>query len=101
MINSTATVVDASKCKMYMKNYGEFYNNQIESAGTIILSRTQNVSEEKLAKVLAMIKEKNDEDQHFLYSMLNIFVIADTLEELKRDVVADAVGYAGHLTQGA
>ncbi|MBU5478682.1 GTP-binding protein [Eubacterium sp. MSJ-13] len=60
-INSTAAVVDASKCKMYMKNYGEFYNNQIESAGTIILSRTQNVSEEKLAKVLAMIKEKNDE----------------------------------------
>ena len=60
-INSTATVVDASKCKMYMKNYGEFYNNQIESAGTIILSRTQNVSEEKLAKVLTMIKEKNDE----------------------------------------
>ena len=60
-INSTATVVDASKCKMYMKNYGEFYNNQIESAGTIILSRTQNVSEEKLAKVLTMVKEKNDE----------------------------------------
>ena len=60
-INSTAAVVDASKCKMYMKNYGEFYNNQIESAGTIILSRTQNISEEKLAKVLAMIKEKNDE----------------------------------------
>ena len=60
-INIKATVVDASKCKMYMKNYGEFYNNQIESAGTIILSRTQNVSEEKLAKVLTMIKEKNDE----------------------------------------
>ena len=46
---------------MYMKNYGEFYNNQIESAGTIILSRTQNISEEKLAKVLTMIKERNDE----------------------------------------
>ena len=44
-----------------MKNYGEFYNNQIESAGTIILSRTQNISEEKLAKVLTMIKERNDE----------------------------------------
>ena len=58
-INSTAA--DASKCKMYMKNYGEFYNNQIESAGTIILSRTQNISEEKLAKVLTMIKERNDE----------------------------------------
>ena len=60
-INSTATVVDASKCKMYMKNYGEFYNNQIEYAGTVILSRTQNVSEEKLATCLKMIREKNDE----------------------------------------
>ena len=43
-INSTAVVVDAQKCKMYMKNYGEFYNNQIEYAGTVILSRTQKVS---------------------------------------------------------
>lgn len=61
VINSTATVVDASKCKMYMKNYGEFYNNQIEYAGTVILSRTQNVSEDKLDKCLKMIREKNDE----------------------------------------
>lgn len=60
-INSTAVVVDASKCKMYMKNYGEFYNNQIEYAGTIILSRTQNISEEKLDKCLSLIREKNDE----------------------------------------
>ncbi len=60
-INSTATVVDASKCKMYMKNYGEFYNNQIEYAGTVILSRTQNVSAEKLDTCLKMIHEKNDE----------------------------------------
>ncbi len=60
-INSTATVVDASKCKMYMKNYGEFYNNQIEYAGTVILSRTQNVSSDKLDKCLKMIREKNDE----------------------------------------
>ena len=60
VINSTATVVDASKCKMYMKNYGEFYNNQIEYAGTVILSRTQNISEEKLETVLKMIREKND-----------------------------------------
>lgn len=60
-INSTATVVDASKCKMYMKNYGEFYNNQIEYAGTVILSRTQNISAEKLDTCLNMIREKNDE----------------------------------------
>ena len=61
VINSTATVVDATKCKMYMKNYGEFYNNQIEYAGTVILSRTQNISDEKLEKCLQMIREKNDE----------------------------------------
>lgn len=60
-INSTSTVVDASKCKMYMKNYGEFYNNQIEYAGTVILSRTQNISAEKLDTCLSMIREKNDE----------------------------------------
>ena len=60
-IKSTATVVDASKCKMYMKNYGEFYNNQIEYAGTVILSRTQNVSADKLDACLKMIREKNEE----------------------------------------
>ena len=60
-INSTATVVDASKCKMYMKNYGEFYNNQIEYSGTVILSRTQNVSADKLDACLKMIREKNEE----------------------------------------
>ncbi len=61
VINSTAVVVDAQKCKMYMKNYGEFYNNQVEHAGTIILSRTQKVSEEKLETCLKLIREKNTE----------------------------------------
>lgn len=60
-INSTAVVVDASKCKMYMKNYGEFYNNQVEYAGTIVLSRTQKISEEKLNICLKLIREKNSE----------------------------------------
>ena len=61
VINSTAVVVDAQKCKMYMKNYGEFYNNQIEYAGTVILSRTQKVSDEKLDTCVKMIREKNQE----------------------------------------
>ena len=61
VINSTTTVVDVQKCKMYMKNYGEFYNNQVEYAGTIILSRTQNVSEQKLDACLKLIREKNRE----------------------------------------
>lgn len=60
-VNSLVTVADVSKVKMYMKNFGEFYNNQIESAGTIILSRTQKVSQEKLDVALALIREKNPE----------------------------------------
>ena len=60
-INSTATVVDAKKCKMYMKNYGEFFNNQIEHAGTVILSRTQDVTQDKLDTALGMIRELNTE----------------------------------------
>ena len=59
VLNSFITVADASKVKSYMKNFGEFYNNQIEFASTIILSRTQNVSDEKLAKALELIKEHN------------------------------------------
>ena len=58
-VNSLVTVADAMKVKMYMKNFGEFYNNQVESAGTIILSRTQKVSEEKLNGAVALIREKN------------------------------------------
>ena len=56
---SSVAVVDASKCKIYMKNFGEFFIDQIEHAGTIILSRTQNMDEEKLEKVVAMIREHN------------------------------------------
>lgn len=59
-MNGYVTVADATKCKMYMKNFGEFYNNQIESAKTIVLSRTGNISEEKLDTALALIREKND-----------------------------------------
>ena len=58
-LNSASTVADASKCKVYMKNFGEFFNNQIEHAGTIILSRTQNISEEKLNKAIELIRKLN------------------------------------------
>jgi len=60
-LNSFSAVVDASKAKIYMKNFGEFFNNQVESAKTIILSRTQNVKEEKLEQVVDMLKEHNTE----------------------------------------
>lgn len=58
-LNSFVTVADASKVKVYMKNFGEFYNNQIESAGTIILSRTQKLTQEKLEAAAALLREKN------------------------------------------
>ncbi|MCI2056310.1 MAG: GTP-binding protein [Oscillibacter sp.] len=58
-LNSFVTVADATKVKVYMKNFGEFYNNQVESAGTIILSRTQKLTPEKLEAAVAMLREKN------------------------------------------
>lgn len=58
-LNGFVTVADATKCKMYIKNFGEFYLNQIEYASTIVLSRTQNLSQEKLDAALALIREHN------------------------------------------
>ena len=59
VLNGSVTVVDAQKCKMYMKNFGEFFNNQIESAGTIVLSRTDVADADKVAKAVELIREKN------------------------------------------
>ena len=59
-LNAAVAVVDANKCRMYMKNFGEFFINQIEHAGTIILSRTGSISQDKLEKCVAMLKEHND-----------------------------------------
>ena len=59
-LDSYTTVADVSKVKIYMKNFGEFFNNQIESANTIILSRTQTTTQDKIEKAVAMIREKND-----------------------------------------
>ena len=58
-LNSSVTVVDGQKCKMYMKNFGEFYDDQISHASCILLSRTQTASEEKIAAAVAMLREKN------------------------------------------
>ncbi len=58
-LNSAVTIVDAAKCRMYMKNFGEFFNNQIESAGTIVLSRTDIVDSGKIQKSVELIREKN------------------------------------------
>ena len=58
-LNSAVTIVDAAKCKMYMKNFGEFFNNQIENAGTIVLSRTDITDAAKVRKDVDMLREKN------------------------------------------
>ena len=59
-LESFVTVADVAKCKMYIKNFGEFFLNQIEHAGAIILSRTQKVTEEKLAAAVALLREHNE-----------------------------------------
>ena len=59
----TVTVIDASKCRIYLKNFKEFYENQIKYAGTIILSRTGNIAQDKLDQAVALIKEVNDHSQ--------------------------------------
>ncbi len=58
-LNSFTTVVDANKCKMYIKNFGEFFNNQVEHASAIVLSHTKNISDDKLDAVVKLLKEHN------------------------------------------
>ena len=60
VLGNTVAVADAGKVKVYMKNFGEFYNNQIETAGTIILSRTDAISQEKLDTAVSLIRERNE-----------------------------------------
>ena len=81
VVNSLITVADASKIKMYMKNFGEFYNNQVENAGTVILSRTQKLSEEKQLKATEMIRMKNP----------NAVIITTPWDQLTGQQILDAV----------
>jgi len=59
VLAGTVTVVDATRCKMYMKNFGEFFNDQVQTAGTIILSRTANIAPERLEECVTLLREKN------------------------------------------
>ena len=100
-LNSFVTVADATKVKVYMKNFGEFYNNQIESAGTIILSRTQKLSQEKLESAVAMLREKNPDaailttpwdqlDGKVILSAIEKVSLADELlEKMRAEHAAD------------
>ncbi len=88
-INSATAVADAAKCKMYMKNFGEFYNDQIKHAGAIVLSRTDGMSEEKLAACIALLREHNKDaaiittawDKLSGKDMLSAMEHTDTLEK--------------------
>ena len=90
-INALCTVVDAGKCKMYMRNFGEFFNNQVESAGCIILSRTAGIKEEKLAECVALLREKNPGAVIITtpWDELSGAQILDAME--KRDTLTDAL----------
>ena len=95
-LNTFTTVVDAKKAKVYMKNFGEFFNNQVESASAIVLSRTQDVTEEKLQETLSLIKEHNPQaviittpwtelsGRDILAAMERKDTLAAALEELKK-----------------
>ena len=89
VINSATTVVDVAKCKMYMKNFGEFFNNQVESAGTIVLSRTQNVPEKKVSDTVAMLREHNKDAA----------IITTPWDEIDGKVILDAMEHANTLDE--
>lgn len=105
-LNSFTTVVDAKKCRMYQKNFGEFFNNQIEYAGTIILSHTDGMDDDKLAQTLALIREHNTaasivttpwdnlSGAQILESMEHRHTLSDELQALLH--TADACSVCGH-----
>ena len=97
-VNSAVAVVDASKAKMYIKNFGEFFINQIEYAGTIILSRTDKVTAAKLEECVALIREHNAKatiittplDQLDGKAVLETIEGADTLDEMMKEMLEHA-----------
>lgn len=88
-LGSLVTVVDASKCKMYSKNFGEFFNNQIESASTIVLSRTGNIADSKLNAAVALLREHNEK----------AVIITTPWEELTGKQIRDAMEQEQTLTK--
>ena len=90
LLNSFTTVADATKCKMYMKNFGEFYNNQVEHAGTIVLSRTGNMKEDKLQACIDLIRTQNAEASIITtpWDQINGKQILDAMEK-KNDLVKE------------
>ena len=107
-LNSYVTVADATKVKLYMKNFGEFYNNQVETAGTIILSRTQNLTQEKLEAAVALLREKNPDaailttpwdqldGQTILAAIEKVSLADEVLAKLRADHEADEAEHHHH-----
>ena len=101
MLNGFTTVVDAKKCKMYMKNFGEFFNNQVEHASAIILSHVQSLSEEKIDKTVEILREHNKDaaiittdwdeltGKQILETMEQKNTIESELERLKNEIKED------------
>ncbi|WP_294464288.1 CobW family GTP-binding protein [uncultured Anaerofustis sp.] len=81
VLDSKITVVDGKKAKMYMKNFGEFFNNQVESANVVVMSRTQDMTEEKTEECLELLKEHNKEAN----------IITTPWDDLEKDAVLNAV----------
>ena len=108
VLDSFVTVADGTKVKVYMKNFGEFYNNQIESAGTILLSRTQKLSQEKLEAAVALLREKNPDaailttpwDQldgkAILSAMEKVSLADELLEKMRAEHAADEAEHEHH-----
>ncbi len=107
-INSAVAVVDATKCKMYIKNFGEFFINQIEHAGTIILSRTGKISEEKLDTCIELIREHNKEatiittpwEQLDGKDILETIEGQDKLEDMMNELLEHAKEHEHHHEHG-
>ena len=89
VLNSTTAVVDGLKTKMYMKNFGEFFNNQVESAGTLVISRTQKPTDGKLAECVALLKEHNS----------NASIITTPWDDISGEVILSAIEKSGSLAE--
>ncbi|MBQ3544597.1 MAG: GTP-binding protein [Lachnospiraceae bacterium] len=89
VLNSTTAVVDGLKTKMYMKNFGEFFNNQIESAGTIVISRTQKLVEAKLDECVKLLREHNE----------NATIITTPWDDINGEIILAAIEKSGSLEE--
>ena len=108
VLNGFTTVVDANKCRMYMKNFGEFFNNQVENASAIILSRTEGIRPEKLDAAVALLREKNPtativttpwtelDGKQILQTMERRDTLSAELEHLKAEAAEDEHEHEHH-----